>query len=619
MSETNHQLLSNNDSIRLRMRLLALFLVPIAIGLGVRLYFVQIDQHEEYLEKARSRYTTTKITTGKRGEIYDVNGNLLVSNTPCFHITCDPANITTELQRKKLAFILSNTLKIDYNSIYRKLEKERQVRDKDNNLVMDENGKPKIEQVRYVIIAKNVSLEDGNSLRKQLAANKIRAIFMTEGHMRSYPKGRLLSNVLGFTSVDNESDIAVLGLEKFFNHEMTAAVGKEKYERSRDGRPLNYGLHEQLQESRDGSNIYLTISEPIQAILEEELDAAVEKWRPQTIYAAIADPKTGNILAMAQRPTFDPNDRSEISPEAWRTRIIEDGLEPGSIIKPFTIGKALDWGVVTPNTTVDCEHGAWVYMNKVLRDSHPYDTLTVSGIIQKSSNVGTAKVALMLGEDKVYNLLRSFGFGQRTGIPLKPENIGIFPPVKRWDGLSITRFPIGYGILVSPMQMLRGYCALANNGKLPKLRLVDRVENPATGEIKMMPIEPPVQTFDRPETCATLVRMMEAVTQEGGTATKASIPGFKVAGKTGTSRKYVKGVGYAAGKYFASFAGFVPAENPAFVMIVTMDEPRGAYYGGTVSAPVFQAIAKRVLRYMNIDPDPSLMTEKEKKDAQIIP
>ncbi len=609
-------MLSNNDTIRIRMKWLTFLLVPLAVALIVRLYVIQIRDHQEYLEKARARYTTTRVTSGKRGEIYDVSGNLLVSNIPCVHIVADPMNLRNpkrpddQSKRRKLAFLLSRTFEDSYDEFYQKLSPTRFRRDKDGNPVIGENGKAELLPNRYAVIARNVPLDVAEKLKEQVKVNKINNVLtFSDGYMRIYPKGRMLANVLGYTNVVNDASIAQIGLEKYYDTQMTAARGRERFERDRTGRPLPYGMRE-FQESRDGHNVYLTISEPIQAILEEELDAAFAEWRPATLYAAIADPKTGNILAIAQRPNFDPNVRSTFTPEAARTRIAEDGIEPGSIIKPFTIGKALDWGYVTADTVIDCDKGTWFYLGRPLRDSHPYDTLTVAGVIQKSSNIGTAKVALLLGEEKVYQALSSFGFGQKTGLPFPLETAGLLPKVKRWDGLSITRFPIGYGVRVSPLQMLRAYCALANHGWLPTLRLVDRVEDPATGETVKVKTPPPVQMFEHPAAHQTLVEMMTMVTKTGGTAVKAAIPGYEVAGKTGTSRKYIPGHGYASGKYFSSFVGFVPARDPAFVMLVTMDEPKGAYYGSTVAAPTFRAVGERLLRLMNIPPDPALLPKK---------
>ncbi len=613
-------MLSSNDSIRLRLKLAAvLVLVPVTGYLIARLYIVQVKSHAEYLQKARARYTATRVTSGKRGEIFDMTGNLLVSNSPCVSITADPGNLTGEEQRRRLAFILAKHLDRDYSYFYRRLNPLRPKRGEKGEVLTNPDGTSMMVPSRYAVIEKRASLEVAQKIREQVRVNRINALFFRDGYIRTYPKETMLSNVLGYTNVVDDSDVPQIGLEKQLNRQMTGDTGRERYERTLDGLPLSYGLHELVKESRDGWNIYLTIREPIQAILEEELDAAYARWNPATLYAAIAEPKTGNILAIAQRPTFNPNIRSTYTPQAVRTRIAEDGFEPGSIIKPFTIGKALDWGVVTPETVIDCDKGAWVYLGKVLRDSHPCDKLTVAGVIQKSSNVGTAKVAMMLGEQRVYQALKLFGFGEKTGLPFPTETRGLLPPVRRWDGLSITRFPIGYGVRVSPLQMLRAYCALANGGRMTQLRLIDRIVDPETGTVTQMPIPEPVRLFEHPEAHRQLIEMMIQVTRPGGTAVKAAIPGYEVAGKTGTSRKYIPGKGYASGKYFSSFVGFVPARSPALVMLVTVDEPNGAYYAATVAAPTFKSTMTRVLRHLNIPPDPALLDSGNGKPARNTP
>ena len=259
--------------------------------------------------------------------------------------------------------------------------------------------------------------------------------------------------------------------------------------------------------------------------------------------------------------------------------------------------------MVRPETIIDCETGYWIFRGKPLTDSHRIGKVSVTEVIKQSSNIGTAKIGIMMGEKNVYNNLRKFGFGQRTGIPLTPESVGDLKPVNRWDGLTVSRIPMGYALNVTPVQMVRAYGALADNGNLRKIRLIDRIEDPETKEVKVMPYEPPVQMFKNLQAHREIVDMMVQVTGPGGTARQAAVKGYEVAGKTGTSRKYVPGVGYSKGKYFASFVGFVPAHDPAFVLLVTVDSPKGrSYYGGTVSGPVFRAIAERTLKYLNIAP-----------------
>ncbi|MFA6716954.1 MAG: penicillin-binding transpeptidase domain-containing protein, partial [Victivallaceae bacterium] len=253
---------------------------------------------------------------------------------------------------------------------------------------------------------------------------------------------------------------------------------------------------------------------------------------------------------------------------------------------------------------------AWVYAKRTLHDSHPLEVLSVSEIVQKSSNIGTAKIAVMMGVELLNRTLRAFGFGSRTGIQLRTETRGIFRKPAQWDGLSITRFPIGQGLSCSPLQLVRAYCGLANHGKLPKLRLIDRIKDPGKNKSIKMWTAKPVDIYKNPNTWKTMIDMMALVTRKGGTATQAAIPGYDVAGKTGTSQKFIDGA-YSHSKYFATFIGFVPAYKPAFVLLVTADEPKGATYGGTVSAPTFRRIAERTLIYMNIKPDPALLEDKK--------
>ena len=597
---------SSNDAIRRRIRWGIVFLFVVMGYLIFHLYGVQIVRHDELLEKARKIYTTRVSTKTERGEIFDMTGNLLVGNSPCERVFVDPSLITDEVA-EELYEIFPRLLNVPLELVKRRIDtKERQVPDK--------KGSMRTQIIRYAIIADRVPYEVTQKLKAELKERKIRkGVYFEEGYIRNYPKSRLLANVLGFTSISRDEVIAEMGLEKFFNDDMHSVPGSRVYERGRDGRPIYYGLRKDT-DGRNGWNIYLTIQEPIQSIMEEELDRAVEEINPRAIYSIMVDPKTGNVMAMAQRPSFDPNDRSTYTPEAYRIRIIEDTFEPGSIMKPLPIAGALDCGLITPDTLFDCEMGYWVYARKSMRDSSRLGFAPVSEIVKKSSNIGTAKIGLALGPERLYNILRSFGLGERCGLPLRPESRGRVKSLEQWDGLSITRFPIGYGIGVTPVQMVRAYCALVDHGRLKKLRLVDRIENPDTGEIRLNPYEPAVQIFQRPETSQEIASIMQKVTEPGGTGTRAAIPGFHVAGKSGTSRKFIDGQ-YSTEKYNASFIGFVPAENPAFILLVFVDEPGGkSYYGGSVSAPVFKAIAQRTLKYLDIKPDPALLAGNNGKN-----
>lgn len=590
-------MLTSNDAVKVRTKLIVLVLILCFAALAVRMYFVQIVRHDELYDKARSQYTAVRTKQGKRGEIFDYSGNLLVGNVPCVDISIDPQIVGDELRCRKIALAFAKRLGLSSDELYEKLMDKTRIKS------LPDGTKREVVK-RYAMIERKVSLDVARDLEKLVKINRIKGIFFTETYDRIYPKDQMLANILGFTNIDHGKVIAVMGLEKFFNKEISSSKSVIKYERSRDGRLLSYG-NKELQQAKNGFDIYLTIREPIQAIMEEELDKLMAKWNPRAAYAVMADPETGDIIGIVQRPTYNPNDRTRMNPQAWRNRITEDIFEPGSIMKPVAVAGALDYGMTTPNERFDCEEGYWVYGGKPLRDSHRPETrtLTVSQIVETSSNIGTAKICLKMGDQRLFRTLRKFGFGSLTGVPLKPETKGLFRTLNNWDTLSITRFPIGQGIGASPLQLVRAYCALADKGRLRKLRLVDRVENAELGVTIKNPYEKPAYIYRRPETHREIIEMMKLVTQEHGTAKKAAIKGYYVAGKTGTSQKYIKGEGYSHSKFFASFIGFVPADKPAFVLLVTADEPHGNYYGGTVAAPTFKSIAERTLRYLNIKPD----------------
>ncbi len=349
--------------------------------------------------------------------------------------------------------------------------------------------------------------------------------------------------------------------------------------------PLTPGLNRELN---------LTIRNPIQQIAEEELDALMDQYNPRRAYAIMADPATGDILALAVKQGRDPIDGMDgvVLPSSLV-------FEPTSMMKPFPIAAAIDLGLITPDTKFDCEKGEWNFAGKTLRDSHPEETITVSDIIRVSSNIGTAKIALKLGDEKLYKAFRSFGFAQKTGLPLCPESAGILREVKDWDPLSIARFPIGQGISCTPFQLLRAYCALANGGKLVKLRIVDGGKDPQTGKIVRIPAEAGEKIL-KDDTCVKMASMLKLVTSEGASGMNAAIPGYEVAGKTGTSQKWEDGQ-YSYTRFYASFIGFVPADKPKFGLIVIADEPEEEHFGSVVAAPAFRNIAERTLKLLETE------------------
>jgi len=574
-----------------RMVFIGLFLVACCIAIGIRFYHVQVEMHSQLYEKAKRQYTAKIKTKAERGKIYDRNGSLLAGNVACCDIIADPKYTGNDEKCRKTAEFLANRTGKPASVIFAKLTRRKRSNGKEN---------------RYALIARKIPWEKSEAIRKAVREYKMKGLFFRETTKREYPKGRLLAQTLGFINIDRDMEKPVSGIEKSEQSQFEGEDGKVIRERDRKGRPLSYGK-EEIDETVNGKDVFLTIDEQIQIYAEEALDELWSKFRPKAAYAIMVDPKTGDILAMVQRPTFNPNDRRTMTPDAWRIRMATDVYEPGSAMKPVVISAALDYGIVTPQTRFDCENGYWEKMR--LRDSHRMGVSTVADILIESSNIGTAKIAMKMGKPILYKTFRRFGFGKHTGIPLKPEATGSVRNPKYWDFLSISRYSIGQGIAVTPLQLVRAYCAIANGGKLVKLRLVDRVRDTKTGKFEKKPYETTNKVYLNPKTSRVIVDIMRHVTKEGGTATRAAIPGFEVAGKTGTSQKWInadkeRGVRghYSEKRFFATFAGFVPAFNPAFVLVVIADEPQGNHFGGVVAAPTFKKIAEKTLGYMNIQP-----------------
>ena len=613
-----------SSSVQTRIKLLLfLFAIPLLIILVVRYFYIQVVRHDYYLAQAQGKYTSTGKISGRRGEIFDNSGNLLVGNMPCITIRCAPCNIKKSSDRRKISELVIKHFGKDHAWCRKNFSPKVWRTNR-------ETGKLELRDNQYCQIVRYATLEKVDEFKSDLirtfqtekeriqkrdtAKNMPKNVFSYDAvTKRIYPKGRLLSNILGYSNVADRDEIDPQeGLERKMNSEMAPVTGKEVYERDLAGRRLEYGNNEVIKQNRDGKNVYLTISEQIQSIVEDELDTVFAEWNPDTAYAVVADPKTGNILAIAQRPTFNPNDRKSFKPGAISTRIAMDVYEPGSIMKPFIVGKALDWREITPETEFFCEKNAWFFGGHKLSDTRDYGTLNTVGVITKSSNIGTGKIAVQVGKERTYKVYKDFGFGTKTNLPLPSESTGVLRHHSKWPTVELTRVPIGYAMSATLLQVTRAYCALANKGNMPQLRLIDRIEDIATGKVTIMPYAPQKQMFERQEALKQLVDMMVTVTSPGGTATRAAIPGYRVAGKTGTSRKNY-GRNQWNKTYFTSFAGFVPADDPKFVMAIMVDTPRGNRPGGgSVAAPVFARSAERILKYLNVPADPELLSKKKR-------
>jgi cell division protein FtsI/penicillin-binding protein 2 len=360
-------------------------------------------------------------------------------------------------------------------------------------------------------------------------------------------------------------------------------------------------LREQDVEARDGLNAVLTVDSVIQHIVESELAQAMQEHTPVSISGIVVRPRTGEILALVTLPDFDPNNPGAATADARRNRVIADVVEPGSTFKIVVVSGALNDQRVSLNDIFDCEHGHFAFAGRVLHDHESYGPLSVEGIITKSSNIGAAKIGIKMGEDRLYDYITEFGFGERTSLLLPGEVRGIVHPVKRWSKVSVAQIPMGQGIAVTRLQMIMAMCAIANKGCLMRPLLLDRLED-GNGHIVAQYSPQPVRQVISPSTAKLMVEALKTVVSPEGTAPKAVLENYTVAGKTGTAQKVENGA-YVHGKYVSSFIGFFPADDPELCISVVMDDPKEGYYGGAVAGPVFKQIAERTASYLNIRPD----------------
>ncbi|RKY70800.1 MAG: hypothetical protein DRP97_03085, partial [Candidatus Latescibacterota bacterium] len=407
---------------------------------------------------------------------------------------------------------------------------------------------------------------------------------------RHYPFGALAGQVLGYTNVDNKG---IEGLELGLDEDLHGKPGWMAFRVDARGRRFAE-INNPVQDPRDGDRVLLTLSAPIQEIVEEELSDAVARFSARSGQAVLMDPRTGAILAMANAPSCDPNHPGKTAVWTRKNRTITDCYEPGSIFKIVAVTAALEEGIKRPEDRIFCENGKFKVAGRTIRDAHKYGWLTLQEVLEYSSNIGTIKVAQELGPRLLYQYGRAFGFGYQTGINLPGEVKGTFRPPAKWSGLSLATIAMGQEVSVTALQMATAYGAIANGGVLMRPWIVRAVKD-AHGKTVRESKPQAIRRVMSPETARTLTEFLLGAV-ERGTGVNAQLEGVHVAGKTGTAQKAIEGGrGYAPGQYVSSFVGFLPAEDPKIVCLVSVDTPRGVYYGSQVAAPAFKRIMDRVL------------------------
>lgn len=424
---------------------------------------------------------------------------------------------------------------------------------------------------------------------------------------RAYPNGAMTAQLLGFVGIDNQG---LAGVELAYDDVLRGSIGKAVASRDGVGRVL-VETQEVVQTPDDAADLLLTIDQVIQHIAERELEKGIAKTGARQGSIVVMDAKSGEVLAMASFPGFDPNTGTEARPELWLNRAIGDVYEPGSTFKVFLSAAALDSGAVQPEEQFFCAGTLEVPGGYVIRDAHnrKHGWQTMGDVIKNSCNVGAAQIATRLGKARFYEYIRAFGFGERSGIDLPGEAAGIVPPPAAWRGPGLQTISFGQGVSTTPLQLVAAATALANDGATIRAHIVRAIRDSQGRMIKVVGREP-IRQVVRPDVARAVVRMMIG-TVESGTGTQARIDGYSVAGKTGTAQKPARGGGYDPNRFLASFLGLVPAEDPALVILVVLDEPRGVYFGGEVAAPVFRDVAAQALWYLRIPPRQTLTTIRD--------
>ena len=547
-------------------------------ALACRLVDLQIFRHTELSREAAANREQIVQRPGRRGEIRDCNGNMLASSQSVRIVAADPT-ITTS-NAAVIARQLAPWLKMDEASLATRL-----------------TGTGKYVRLKLKVDEDTVA---------QIKALKIKGLVFEDQFLRTYPNGPLASHVIGFVDNDHKG---VQGIEAGLDKYLSGVAGYEVIERDRKGREIRANRDEEIG-PRDGLNVVLTVDQVIQHIAEVELEKAMAEFHPQAGVIIVSRPKTGEILAMSCRPTFDLNNPGAFPADARRNRCVSDVAEPGSTFKIVVCSGAMNDGLITLADRFDCERGAWSFAGRVLHDSHPYGVLSVEEILFHSSNIGAAKIGITkLGAARLYSYIRAYGFGHKTGIELPGEVSGIAHPLAKWNPLSISRIPMGHEIAATPIQMMMAMNAIANGGHLLKPTLIKSIVD--ENNIPVTKFQP--QQVGQPITaqvCGLMATALRRVASPEGTAPKAAVKGYDVAGKTGTAEKIENG--QYVKKYYSSFIGYLPAADPEISILVSLDNPvGGAYYGGSVAGPVFRGVAEKDTQYLSIPPQFPDVDEKK--------
>lgn len=587
--------MSKGFASNFRMTLLAVGVLTCFAAVCGRLVYLHVIERDnllKFVDKARRQIV---VEHARRGTLLDAKGNVLATSRSYIVLGADPEMLRDEDSAKwtKLATLLGQPA-FEVDKTLRKNIAAAQL------ALASSDPEVKEKRVRYVKLADEVD----ERVFDQIMDLRIRGLYGTRGYKRVYPGNQLAAHVLGYI---NKENTPVTGAEKHLDLYLKGQDGWIESEKDGARRELAQFRTREV-DPIDGHDVVLTIDSVIQNMIERELDAIAAKYNPKFATIIVSDPRTGAILGMANWPSFDLNNFAKAPLDVQRNFAVTDIIEPGSTFKIVAAGGALNDGVVSRFSTFDCENPIVVINGKERRlpkEDHPMGTLNVAQIVAESSNRGAAHLAMRLGNQRFYEYARAYGFGQKTGFALAPnaEVGGILEDPKRWDGLTITRMPMGHAVAATPLQIHMAMSAVANGGALLRPQIIKEVRDPEGNVVRRLEIEKRAQVL-KPSVATELAQLLHGVVGPEGTAKGFDIEGFEIAGKTGTTQKIVDGK-YSNNRHVASFVGFFPASRPEIVLSVIVDDAKvqgGLAYGRAVSAPAFHHVAEQLIQYLDIKP-----------------
>jgi len=542
-----------------RATLVLVFFALLATALGARAVHLQVLNKEFLNQQADTRHLRTEKISAHRGTISDRNGEPLAISTPVDSVWANPGELAPAVDSvPKLARILGLDSQLLIRRITRSMDKE------------------------FLYLKRHLSPDQA----AKVMALKLPGINVQREYRRYYPAGEVVGHLIGFTNIDDEGQE---GLEYAFNHWLAGESGAKRVLKDRLGRSVENV--ESIRPARHGKELRTSIDLRIQYLAYRTLKSAIQSYNAESGSIVVLDVQTGEVLAMVNQPTYNPNDRSQFSAERYRNRAITDIFEPGSSIKPLVVAAALESGDFRPSSIVDTAPGYVTVGTKRIEDSRNLGRVSLTTILARSSNVGITKLAMSLQPDQLWQTMTRFGLGSLTSSSFPGESSGLLTHYSHWRPISQATLAYGYGISVTPLQLAQAYATLGSGGRMFPVSLV-ALDQPTDGDQVIAP-----------DTATAVRRMLEEVVRPGGTGTKAAVTGYRIAGKTGTAWKFAAG-GYSEDKYISIFAGLAPASDPRLAAVVVIDEPAGElYYGSDVAAPVFADVMSESLRLLAIPPD----------------